>query len=94
MQTIRNANIIFPTRCLFMWQLLTISRPIEAVEARWDEIDFDANEWKITAARMKMNRNHMVPLSNGDLSILEMMKSLNGGREFIFPSHIKPIPSR
>ena len=73
-----------------MWQLLTITRPAEAAEARWDEIDFDTNEWKIPAARMKMNRDHTVPLSDGALAILEMMKSLSGGREFIFPSRIKP----
>ncbi|MDU1219608.1 MAG: integrase domain-containing protein, partial [Citrobacter freundii] len=90
MQTMRTASISLSTRCLFMWQLLTITRPAEAAEARWDEIDFDANEWKIPAARMKMNRDHTVPLSNEALSILEMMKSLSGGREFIFPSRIKP----
>jgi hypothetical protein len=32
--------------------------------------------------------DHTVPLMR--LSILEMMKSLSGGREFIFPSRIKP----
>ena len=68
----------------------TITRPAEAAEARWDEIDFDASEWKIPAARMKMNRDHTVPLSDEALSILEMMKSLSGNREFIFPSRIKP----
>lgn len=90
MQTMRMASISLSTRCLFMWQLLTITRPAEAAEARWDEIDFDVNEWKIPAARMKMNRDHTVPLSNEALSILEIMKSLSGGREFIFPSRIKP----
>ncbi|UCQ28814.1 integrase [Edwardsiella tarda] len=90
MQTMRTASISLSTRCLFMWQLLTITRPAEAAEARWDEIDFDANEWKIPAARMKMNRDHTVPLSDGALAILEIMKSLSGGREFIFPSRIKP----
>ncbi|KAB0895523.1 tyrosine-type recombinase/integrase, partial [Cronobacter sakazakii] len=90
MQTMRTASISLSTRCLFMWQLLTITRPAEAAEARWDEIDFDANEWRIPAARMKMNRDHTVPLSDGALAILEMMKSLSGGREFIFPSRIKP----
>ena len=90
MQTMRTASISVSTRCLFMWQLLTITRPAEAAEARWDEIDFVASEWKIPAARMKMNRDHTVPLSNEALSILEMMKSLSGGREFIFPSRIKP----
>lgn len=77
-------------RCLFMWQLLTIARPARAAEDRWDEIDFNASEWKIPAARMKMNRDHTVPLSDEAFSILEMMKSLSGGREFISPSRIKP----
>lgn len=72
MQTMRNANIILPTRCLFMWQLLTISRPAEAAEARWDEIDFDAKEWKIPAARMKMNRDHTVPLGSRGLSLAQL----------------------
>jgi integrase len=58
-----------------MWQLLTITRPAEAAEARWDEINFNAKEWKIPAARMKMNRDHTVPLSDEAISILEMMKS-------------------
>ncbi|VFS48723.1 Prophage CP4-57 integrase [Moellerella wisconsensis] len=89
MQTMRTANIILPTRCLFMWQLLTISRPAEAAEARWDEINFETKEWKIPAARMKMNREHTVPLSNAALAILELMKPLSGHREFIFSSHIK-----
>ncbi|HGW5158680.1 TPA: integrase [Proteus mirabilis] len=90
MQTMRTANIILPTRCLFMWQLLTISHPAEAAEARWDEINFETKEWKIPAARMKMNREHTVPLSDAALAILELMKPLSGNREFIFPSRIKP----
>lgn len=90
MQTMRTASINLSTRCLFMWQLLTITRPAEAAEARWDEIDFEANEWKIPAVRMKMNRDHTVPLSDEALAILEMMKPLSGNREFIFPSRIKP----
>ncbi|CAM1017262.1 TPA: integrase [Proteus mirabilis] len=90
MQTMRTANIILPTRCLFMWQLLTISRPAEAAEARWDEINFETKEWKIPAARMKINREHTVPLSDAALAILELMKPLSGNREFIFPSRIKP----
>jgi integrase len=73
-----------------MWQLLTITRPAEAAEARWEEVDIEAREWKIPAARMKMNRDHTVPLSDEAIAILEMMKPLSGNREFIFPSRIKP----
>ncbi|MBQ0369664.1 integrase [Providencia rettgeri] len=90
MQTMRTASISLSTRCLFMWQLLTISRPAEAAEARWDEINVENKEWKIPAARMKMNREHTVPLSDAALAILELMKPLSGNREFIFPSRIKP----
>ncbi len=90
MQTMRTASISLSTRCLFMWQLLTITRPAEAAEARWDEVDLEAREWKIHAARMKMNRDHTVPLSDEAIAILEMMKPLSGNREFIFPSRIKP----
>lgn len=93
MQTMRTANIGLSTRCLFMWQLLTITRPAEASEARWDEINLEAKEWKIPAARMKMNREHIVPLSDEALAILEMMKPLNGAREYVFPSRIKPTQS-
>ncbi|MBZ7394328.1 integrase [Klebsiella michiganensis] len=90
MQTMRTASISLSTRCLFMWQLLTITRPAEAAEARWEEVDIEAREWKIPAARMKMNRGHTVPLSDEAIAILEMMKPLSGNREFIFPSRIKP----
>ncbi|MEA7025474.1 integrase domain-containing protein, partial [Salmonella enterica subsp. enterica serovar Anatum] len=90
MQTMRTASISLSTRCLFMWQLLTITRPVEAAEARWEEVDIEAREWKIPAARMKMNRDHTVPLSDEAIAILEMMKPLSGNREFIFPSRIKP----
>ena len=89
MQTMRTASISLYTRCLFMWQLLTITRPAKAAEARWEEVDIEAREWKIPAARMKMNRDHTVPLSDEAIAILEMMKPLSGNREFIFPSRIK-----
>lgn len=82
----RTASISLSTRGLFMWQLLTISRPAEAAEARWEEIDFETNQWKIPASRMKMNRDHTVPLSDEAIAILQIMKPLSSHREFIFPS--------
>ena len=90
MKTMRTVSVSLTTRCLFMWQLLTITRPAEAAEARWDEVDLEAREWEIPASRMKMNRDHTVPLSDEAMALLEMMKPLSGHREFIFPSRIKP----
>ncbi|XPE60352.1 tyrosine-type recombinase/integrase [Shigella flexneri] len=94
MQTMRTASISLSTRCLFMWQLLTITRPAEAAEALWEEVDIEAQEWMIPAARMKMNRDHTVPLSDEAIAILEMMKPLSGNREFIFPSRRQDQTSR
>ena len=42
MQRMRTTSISFSTRYLFMWQLLTITRPAEAAEARWEEVDMEA----------------------------------------------------
>ncbi|WJV63315.1 integrase domain-containing protein [Pectobacteriaceae bacterium C52] len=91
MQTMRLANIELPTRCLFMWQLLTLTRPAEASDTRWQEIDLDAREWRIPAERMKMKRVHIVPLSEQALAILELMQPLSSHREYVFPSRIKPL---
>lgn len=47
----------------------------------------------IPTSRMKMNRDHTVPLSDEAMVILEMMKPLSGKREFIFPSRLQPTKS-
>ncbi|PHI29758.1 integrase domain-containing protein [Budvicia aquatica] len=90
MQTMRLASIELPTRSLFMWQLFTLTRPAEASGTRWDEIDLDARLWRIPAGRMKMNREHIIPLSEQALNILERMKPFSGHREYVFTSRIKP----
>ncbi|HDU4094634.1 integrase domain-containing protein [Citrobacter portucalensis] len=91
MQTMRLASIELPTRCLFMWQLLTLTRPSEASDTRWQEIDLDAREWRIPAERMKMKRAHIVPLSVQALAVLELMRPLSSQREYVFSSRIKPL---
>lgn len=65
-----NANIHFQTRCLIEWQLLTMVRPKESVEALWSEIDLDKKVWSIPADKMKMKRDHNVPLSPQAIDIL------------------------
>ena len=52
----------------------------------WDEIDFGAKEWRIPAERMKKRIAHVVPLSDAALDVLELLRRLNGNREYVFPS--------
>ena len=90
MGTIANASIKRTTRCLIEWQLHTMTRPSESSGARWDEIDWDAKVWTIPAARMKKRRQHRIPLTQQMLDLLDVMKSISGNREFIFPSDRDP----
>lgn len=91
MRALNFANIKYVTRCLIEWQLHTMVRPGEAVQARWQEIDFDKAMWAIPAERMKMGRPHEVPLTKESLALLEFMQPLSGHREFIFPSDRAPL---
>ena len=84
------SNLSVPTRCLIKWQLLTLVRPSEASGARWSEIDLDAKLWTIPAERMKAKREHIVPLSQQALDILEVMKPVSAHREHVFPSRNDP----
>lgn len=91
MKTLAFASIGRQTRCLIEWQLLTMIRPAEASTTRWDEIDFHAKEWRIPAGRMKMKREHIVPLSEQALAILEVMKPISKHRDYVFPGYRNPL---
>jgi len=62
------------SRCL-EFQILTATRPGEALGATWQEIDLDQRLWVIPSSRMKAGREHRVPLTDRALEILRAMKS-------------------
>ncbi len=61
-------------------------RPGELRQAEWSEIDLDAAVWRIPGARMKMNREHVVPLSTQAVAILKTAGELTGDGRYVFPS--------
>lgn len=65
--------------------IFTACRTNEVVEARWSEIDRTLSAWRIPGARMKMNEDHVVPLSDPALAILDEMRDGSQG-ELIFPN--------
>lgn len=69
---------------------LVFVRPGELREGRWEEIDWDNALWRIPAARMKMKREHTVPLSQQALMVLEELKKRTGHTDFLFPSELNP----
>ena len=61
-------------------------RPGELRMAEWSEIDLEAAVWRIPGSRMKMNREHVVPLSTQAVEILKEAQALTGNRRYVFPS--------
>jgi len=66
--------------------ILCMVRKTELIEARWEEIDFDKAEWSIPGERMKKDKPHFVPLSRQAVAMVEELKGLASGSEFVFPS--------
>jgi integrase len=65
--------------------LLTASRSQEVRGALWEEIDLDNALWIIPASRMKMSREHRVPLSTAAVELLKQVPRF-AGSEYIFPA--------
>lgn len=70
--------------------LLTFVRPVELRAAQWPEFDLEAAEWRIPPERMKMKREHIVPLSHQALALLSELRELTGGGRLLFPNHRRP----
>lgn len=66
---------------------LTFLRPGEVAKAEWSEIDLDGRLWTIPAAKMKMRRDHKVPLSQQSLDVLASVKAINGNRRYVFATY-------
>jgi len=68
--------------------ILTASRSGEARFATWDEIDLDEKVWRISSERMKMSKDHEVPLSKDAIQLIRDMEKYSAGG-YIFEHPIK-----
>jgi integrase len=72
--------------------ILTAARSNEVLGAKWDknEIDFDNATWTVPASRMKMRKEHRVPLSPQVIKLLRDLPT-EEGNDFVF---VGPIAGR
>ena len=67
--------------------LYTFVRTKELRAAEW--IEFDLKEmdptWKIPSERMKMRREHLVPLSSQAVEVLNKVSEISGSEKLVFP---------
>ena len=59
-------------------------RPGELRNAEWSEFDLENSTWTIPASKMKMNNDHIVPLSTQVKSLLDEIQPLTGISRFVF----------
>jgi integrase len=52
----------------------------------WDEVDLDGRLWTCPAERMKMNKEHIVPLSDSTVAILRDQVKTRRKNPFVFLS--------
>lgn len=57
--------------------MLTAVRSGEATNATWDEFDLENKVWTIPASRMKMKKEHKVPLSDAAVALLKQLTQKN-----------------
>ena len=79
------------TRLALRLMVLTFARTTELRAARWSEIENIGGNgplWRIPAERMKMKREHIVPLAPQAVAVLRELRELpgSGASPFLFPS--------
>lgn len=62
------------------------TRPSELRLAEWSEFHFDEKLWRIPAKRMKMRREHTVPLAKQVIALLQELQKYSGSGGYLFPS--------
>ena len=75
------------SRFALLFVIFTACRSEETRGARWSEIDLAARTWTVPPERMKMKREHIVPLSPAALAVLGEARAVRrNDTDLIFPS--------
>ena len=73
-------------RCALRLAPLVFVRPGELRAMEWAEVSVERGEWVIPGQKMKMKREHIVPLSKQALEILEEIRPFTGAGRYVFPT--------
>ena len=88
-QRLKEARIDPANRIALLLLILTLPRSNELRGAQWGEIEFQAAVWTIPKERMKMKREHKIPLSAWSLELLHELHAITGQGTQLFPSRTK-----
>jgi integrase len=87
MTTLATSSSLVRTRLMIEFQMHTMTRPNETAKAEWSQFDFDDRLWTIQPDKMKMKREHVIPLTDEVLMLLDKIKLLSRNSKYLFPNH-------
>ena len=73
-------------RLCLMLLVLCFPRNTEIRGGEWKEINWQTKTWTIPASRMKRPREHLIPLSDWAMELLQELHQLTGKGRFMFPN--------
>ena len=72
-------------RAAIEFMILTAVRSANIRFMTWQDVDFDAAVWVVPAEKMKMKRDHFVPLSARAVDLLKLAKRFPTHSDLVFP---------
>lgn len=70
----------------------TASRPGMVRWAEWAEFDLENGLWSVPGAKMKMKRDHLVPLPTQAVELIRELKKRTSCSRYLFPSSGEKVP--
>jgi integrase len=83
-KSIHQSNAMLSTKMALEFLILTATRSSEVRLATWDEVNFHSAIWTIPAQRMKSKEEHIIPLTDRSMEILQYMKEIGLSNQLIF----------
>jgi integrase len=68
---------------------LTWVRTNELRFMKWSEIEWDVPQWRIPEGKMKMAREHIIPLSRQAVDLIKVLKTRSRGSEYVLPHEFR-----
>ena len=86
MTAIRGCKTMLSAKLAVELLILCASRSAEIRGCLWSEIDLEARTWTIPRQRMKGDVEHVIPLTDAAVDVLEQAKPLRNASDLVFPS--------
>ncbi len=84
LRDIYNYQGTFVVQCALKLSPLLFQRPGEIRQMQWKELDIESKEWRYLVTKTKVQ--HIVPLSDQAIAILNEVKTVTGHSQYVFPS--------